>query len=487
MNTYTRLFGALASLMLLAGTPAALATDTDGDGEVDIEDNCIDVANPNQRDTDGDLYGNLCDADLNNDQVVNVVDLGLFRSRFFSDDADADFNGDGVVNVLDLGIMRQQFFAAPGPSGAAIADTDLQYTRVGTVSFNNGLSLRQTDGDPSRWYVLERAGRFISFDTNGSASSLKTVMTVPNVDTTFEGGALSFDFHPDFSSNGYVYVYYTAGSSIASLESRISRFTTSVDASDGLITADASSEVIVYRTNQPFSNHNGGDLHFGPDGFLYLSLGDGGSGGDPQNHGQRRETPLGAMLRIDVDVSATDFDNGVRYYIPATNPFASSSSCSTGLCPEIFAYGLRNPYRFNFDSENGDIWLGDVGQNAREEISLIVNGGNFGWRCREGELPFNSSGCGPASDYIEPVYTYPTGASRSVVGGVVYRGNLMPELDGMYFFSDVFSGRLWGIYRGDYAGQFFDSSLNIGSFAEGLDGEIYITSFSGLYRLEQSP
>ena len=480
--------GFCATLFALAAT--ANATDTDGDGLVDIADNCIETANADQRDTDGDDFGNACDADLNNDDVVNVVDLGLLRARFFTADADADFNGDGVVNVVDLGIMRQQFFAAPGPSGVALANTPLQVTRVlASTPFSSALAMRQTPADPDRWYVLERSGRIVSVAKDGSSTTAKQVMVVPGVDTEFEGGALGFDFHPDFANNGYFYVSYTIDGPTFSIPliSRISRYQTSVDGSDGLLIADPASEVVIYELNQPFANHNGGNLLFGPDGFLYLGLGDGGSGGDPQNHGQRLETPLGAMLRIDVDVSAADFTSGIRYYIPDSNPFSASADCGTGTCPEIFAWGLRNPWRFSFDRETGDLWVGDVGQDAREEISLVTVGGNYGWRCREGSIAFNGINCGPATEYIEPVHDYAHTLGFSVTGGYVYRGSAIPGFQGMYVFSDVFSGRFWGIYRGDFAGQFFDTSLNIVSFAEDLDGELYVLSGSQVYRLDLAP
>ncbi|MEO1576072.1 MAG: PQQ-dependent sugar dehydrogenase, partial [Pseudomonadota bacterium] len=379
---------------------------------------------------------------------------------------------------------------APGPSGVALTNTPLQFTQVfSSTPFNSALAMRQAPNDPDRWYFLERNGRILSVAADGSSTSSKQVMIVPDVDTEFEGGALGFDFHPDFANNGYLYVSYTAdGPTFAvPLITRIARYETSIDPVDGLLIGDAASEEIIYALNQPFANHNGGNMLFGLDGYLYLGLGDGGSGGDPQNHGQRLETMLGAILRIDVDVSQADFDAGVRYYIPPDNPFADSEGCTTGTCPEIFAWGMRNPWRFSFDRETGDLWVGDVGQDAREEISLVVNGGNYGWRCREGAIAFNTSGCGPASDYIEPVHDYAHSLGFSVTGGYVYRGSAIPGFQGMYVFSDVFSGRVWGIYRGDFAGQFFDSPFNVVSFGEGLDGELYVLAGANVYRLELAP
>ncbi|MFK7888693.1 MAG: PQQ-dependent sugar dehydrogenase [Gammaproteobacteria bacterium] len=481
----------LAASFALACTNAS-ATDTDRDGLVDIEDNCIAVANPDQRDSDGDLFGNACDADLNNDGTVNVIDLGLLRKRFFSSHADADLNGDGVVNVVDLGIMRSGFFSSPGPSGTRIAATPLQITRVyDDLQITLPLSMRQAPNDPGRWYMLERNGRMVSFEKDDNVSALKVVTDITGIDTGGEGGALGFDFHPDFANNGYVYVSYTAFGPDPSIEavSTVSRLVLTQDPVDGLLITDFGDEEIVLEVNQPFGNHNGGNLLFGPEGYLYLGLGDGGSGGDPQNHAQRTETLLGAMLRIDVDVSVTDFDNGIRYYIPPDNPFAASPGCGVEAdCPEIFAYGLRNPWRYSFDRVTGDLWVGDVGQMEREEINLLSAGGNYGWRCREGSLPFNETqGCPMLSAFTAPVHEYDHTAGFSVTGGYVYRGSQIPQIDGMYIFADYGNGSFRGIYNGDYAGELFDTNERVSSFAEDVSGEIYVMAQSKIFRLEPHP
>ncbi len=481
----------VAAVALLWAAQGALALDTDGDGTVDAQDNCINDANPAQTDSNGDNFGNACDADLNDDGVVNVVDLGILRLRFFTDDADADFNLDGVVNVVDLGIMRSRFFEPPGPSGVAIANTPLQLTRVYSgLGFSSPLAMRMIPGDDSRWYVLERGGRLRSFEAVDSVGTLKQLMITPGVDTNFEGGALGLDFHPDFANNGYIYISFTTeGPNFTiPLTSRISRFETSIDPVDGLLIADPLSEEVILAVDQPFANHNGGNLLFGPDGYLYLGLGDGGSGGDPSNHGQRTETLLGAMLRIDVDVTAEDFENGVRYYIPEGNPFSANADCAAGACPEIFAYGLRNPWRFSFDRETGDLWAGDVGQSAREEVDIVRVGGNYGWRCREGFIAFSTSaGCPPLDEMIDPVHDYNHGLGFSITGGYVYRGDDIPGFQGMYVYTDYGSARYWGIYRGDFAGELFDTTGSPVSFAEHLDGELYVLSSSQIFRLELAP
>ena len=482
-----------AAILVLFATAGVHATDSDGDGTIDVQDNCINVANPAQIDSDNDNFGNACDADLNNDGVVNAGDLGILRARFFSTDPNADFNGDGVVNAIDLGVMSDGFFQPPGPSGVAIANTPLALTQVYSgAGLSSPLAMHQIEGEPGRWYVLERGGRLSSFEAVDNVATRKTVMNVPGVDTFFEGGALGFDFDPEFATNGYLYVSYTAeGPNFQTpLISRVSRFDTSIDPSDGLLIADPFSEVIMLSVNQPYGNHNGGNLLFGPDDLLYFGLGDGGSGGDPANNGQRTETLLGAMLRIDIHVSSEDFDSGVRYYIPDGNPFSSSTGCASGNgCPEIFAYGLRNPWRFSFDRLTRELWVGDVGQSAREEIDLLVAGGNYGWRCREGDLPYSSSmGCPPLNELIAPVHDYShTSGTNSITGGYVYRGSQIPGFQGMYVFSDYGRGEIWGIYNGDYAGELLSTSLNPVSFAEALDGEIYLMSNSQIYRLELAP
>lgn len=486
----------VAATLCAITAPAALSLDSDGDGLVDAQDNCAEHANPDQRDTDGDFFGNRCDADLNNDGLTNVLDLGLLRGRFFSADPDADLNGDGTVNVVDLGVFRELFFAPPGPSGPAVANTPLQLTPVfAQAGVDNALSMRQAPNDPDRWYALERAGRLVSFADDDAVTTLKVVMTVPGVDTEFEGGALGFDFHPDFATNGHVYVSYTTDGPDFStpLISRVSRFTMSPDPRDGLLIANPASEVIVLSVDQPYANHNGGNVLFGPDGFLYLGLGDGGSSNDPGDHGQRTETLLGAMLRLDVDVSAPDFAAGTRYYIPPTNPFAAESACGAGAgCPEIFAWGLRNPWRFSFDRLTGELWAGDVGQNQREEIDIVTAGANYGWRCREGDLAYiGGPNCPPESEMTDPVHDYPRSDGYSVTGGYVYRGSQIPGFAGMYVFADYGSGRFWGIYRGDYAGPLLSTNASPVSFAESLDGELYVLSSSffgsAIYRLDYAP
>ena len=222
--------------------------------------------------------------------------------------------------------------------------------------------------------------------------------------------------------------------------------------------------------DQPFANHNGGQVGFGPDGFLYIGFGDGGAGGDPRGNGQNTNTLLGAMLRIDVN-------RGDPYAIPPDNPFAAG-----GGRPEISAWGLRNPWRWSFDAATGELWAGDVGQNQVEEIDIIVKGGNYGWNMREGSSPFRG-GRRPGADLIGPVAEYSHSFGCSVTGGYVYRGTEIPALAGTYVFGDYCSGRLWGLAPDGSGGRamapLLREDINPSSFGEALDGRLFVVDLGG--------
>ncbi|MDX1984707.1 MAG: PQQ-dependent sugar dehydrogenase [Bryobacteraceae bacterium] len=291
-----------------------------------------------------------------------------------------------------------------------------------------------------------------------------------------ECGLLGLAFPPGFEGKRYFYVNYTNPNCT---ESVIARYRLSGDD-----VADTNSEEVILRQAQPFTNHNGGQLQFGPDGYLYIGLGDGGSGGDPRNSGQTRDVWLGKMLRIDTE-------SGVQpYAVPASNPFVADSRYR----PEIWALGLRNPWRFSFDRETGDLWIADVGQNRAEEINfqsaLSTGGENYGWRLMEGMSCFNpSSNCDRAGLTL-PVHEYTRGQGDvSVTGGYVYRGARWPSLRGTYIYGDYASGRIWGIRRD--GGLFnnrllIDSDFAVSTFGEGEDGEIYVADHGGgkLHRIE---
>ncbi len=329
----------------------------------------------------------------------------------------------------------------------------------------------QNCGD-ERLFVVERVGRIKVFANNPSTNSFKTFLDITDrVSSGGEMGLLGLAFHPDYAQNGYLYVNYTVSSPTRA--TRISRFkiTTNPDS------ADKNSELILLTYNQPYSNHNGGQVTFGPDGYLYIAAGDGGSGGDPQNNGQNKSVLLGKILRIDVDTTA-----GTQLYgIPSDNPFANNTQ---GWREEIFSYGMRNPWRFSFDYETGKIWCGDVGQSAREEIDIIINGGNYGWRCYEGNLTYNTSGCGAASDYIFPVFDYPRTEGYSVTGGFVYRGPGVPELWGKYIYGDYGSTHIWslaydGINPAVNTKIINNSGIAISSFGVDKYNELYLADLSG--------
>lgn len=248
-------------------------------------------------------------------------------------------------------------------------------------------------------------------------------------------------------------------------------------------------EQVILTVDQDFNNHNGGDIAFGPDGYLYLGLGDGGSGGDPRGRAQDTTRLLGSMLRIEVlDVPWP----APAYRIPPDNPFSDHPPCGPGAnaqaCPEIYAWGLRNPWRWSFDAASGRLWAGDVGQNAWEEVDIVERGGNYGWNCREGSHPFEPANC-LAGGLVEPVAEYGRPLGHSVTGGYVYRGSAMPALVGRYVFGDFGSGRLWAL-RGDDSGRYRREELlatpyNIVSFAQDEQGELYLAHFGGeLLRLE---
>lgn len=304
-------------------------------------------------------------------------------------------------------------------------------------------------------------------------------LTARVYDTGNEQGLLGLAFHPNYANNGYFYVNYTDNNQ----NTQISRF--SVSANDPNV-ADPNSEVMILNITQPYSNHNGGCIQFGPDGYLYIGMGDGGSGGDPGNRAQNRTNLLGKILKIDID-------NGTPYGIPPTNPFVNDPATAD----EIWAVGIRNPWEFSFDRSTHDLWIGDVGQNNWEEIDFQAaaspGGENYGWRCYEGiNHVYNNAGCGPAANYVAPVWEYSHAGLQcaSVSGGYVYRGTMQPRLDGYYFYAEYCDGRLWalrnnnGTYANNLAGTF--GTYNLVSFAEDVDGEMFVMGHTTgiIYRLQ---
>ncbi len=283
-----------------------------------------------------------------------------------------------------------------------------------------------------------------------------------------EAGLLGMTFDPDFASNGLVYLSYTRGAPLTSVLSRFSSH-------DGGLSLDAASEEVLLEVPQPYGNHNGGQIAFGPDGYLYFGLGDVGAGGDPHGNGQNTETLLGAMLRLDVGGPSP-------YTIPPDNPFAGG-----GGRPEIYAYGLRNPWRWSFDRQTGVLWVGDVGQDEWEEIDLVAAGDNLGWNLWEGSHCFTPSAC-RSEGVVMPVAEYSHEFGCSVTGGYVYHGKAIPGLYGHYLYGDFCSGRIWELDSGNIqVGPriLLLSGKRIASFAEDRDGELYLLDYAsgGIFRL----
>lgn len=326
-------------------------------------------------------------------------------------------------------------------------------------------NLIQSPDDNTVWYALRQSGIVVRFPNQPSANTITTVLNIEDrVDfNDSETGLLGIAFHPQFASNRYVYFYYMGRNQSNGLESRVARYRFLANGN-----IDKNSEFILLRFDQPFSNHNGGQLAFGKDGFLYISTGDGGSGGDPQQNGQNKNNLLGKILRIDVDSSSAE----KNYGIPGDNPFASGDGS-----PEIWAYGLRNPWRFSFDKETGELWAGDVGQGAWEEVNVITRGGNYGWGDMEGDTCYSGRPNCSTTNKIRPVLSisHNTGVC-SVIGGFVYRGSQYPAAYGKYFYTDFCINTMQSITRtGENVNVASHGNVpvDIVSFAQDNQGELY--------------
>lgn len=372
------------------------------------------------------------------------------------------------LSLLLIILLSSQVFAGVRP--------DI-YTEVFSSGYSSPVAVRN-DGVNSMLYIVQRNGAVYIADSAGIKQATPFLDISGRVLSGGEQGLLGLAFHPSFRENRLFVVNYTRRNDGATV---ISTFRVS---QNNPLQADAASEKIILTIPQPYSNHNGGDIHFGADGYLYIGTGDGGSGGDPQNYAQNPQSLLGKMLRIHLDTDSS-------YIIPQDNPFAESNTHRK----EIWATGLRNPWRFSFDRLNDDLWIADVGQSAREEVNLAVSprrgGENYGWRCYEGELGYNTSGCGQASEYTAPVFTYNrtnTAGGQSITGGYVYRGSRFPDLYGYYVCADYISRNFWLIKP---AGEEHPEVIlknnvqaSVTGFGEDIHGEIYLASFDGqIYRL----
>ena len=392
-----------------------------------------------------------------------------------------------AIGLLALAIVGGCGGDGDGATMPPPQPTGIQVTRVyPALTFTNPVLAVQPPGDDARWFVVEQAGRVLAFDNLATVTATSEFIDITaRVQDGGERGLLGMAFDPLFASNGRVFLHYTRDN--GQLQSVLAAYTSA----DAGATLDPASESILLTVDQPFDNHNGGHLAFGPDGMLYMALGDGGSGGDPQDNAQNTRTLLGKLLRIDVS-------SGTDYAIPTDNRWADNLPCTNGVsadaaeCPEIHAYGLRNPWRFSFDGSTGELWVGDVGQDDWEEVDRIVAGGNYGWRFREGAHCFNPpSGCPTENNgdvLVDPDAEYDHGLGSSVTGGYVYRGTNIGSLLGRYVFGDFGSGRIFSHTpgSGDLAPEeLLDTTLSISSFALGEDGEIYVVDYQGgLYRID---
>ncbi|MCU0470724.1 MAG: PQQ-dependent sugar dehydrogenase [Arcicella sp.] len=318
-----------------------------------------------------------------------------------------------------------------------------------------------------RIFIPLKGGNILVYDKNFNA--LGTFLSLIGIQTDGEQGLLSMCFHPQYKTNGFFFVFYANGGG----DLEVARY--KVDENNPNVANSASKKIVITIPHPTFTNHNGGTLRFGKDGFLYLSTGDGGGGGDPNNNAQNTGSLLGKMLRINVNSS----ENPPFYSIPAGNPYGN----------EIASVGLRNPFRWNFDRLTGDMWIGDVGQSAREEFthSLVDSlvGVNYGWRCYEGNVPYNTGGCGNVNNYKFPVVAYPNTGTASAVGGTVYRGETYLSLKGYYLGVDFYTTQLFKIkYNSANKTYSINSSQNISQsfltdFGETEDGEMYATFLFG--------
>ena len=362
------------------------------------------------------------------------------------------------------------------PTQVSQGDTNFSFTQAfpNLPAISGLLGLFQAPGDNNHWYALIRNGLILRFSTDTNASTTDTFFDLSaSVRTSFEMGMLGLAFHPQFATNGEFFISYNNNNN----ESVISRFTFS-----GALPVATNTEEIILTVAQPAQNHNGGNIGFGPDGYLYIGFGDGGGSNDQYGHGQNTQTLLGNLLRINIDA-----DTG--YTIPSDNPFVGNAN----FLPEIYAYGLRNPWRWSFDSQNGSLWLADVGQGKYEEVNIVNPGDNLGWPIMEGNNCFGSNACS-SEGLALPITEYDhSGGACSITGGFVYRGN-DNDISGHYFYADYCTG---DIYRTWHDGTEYQSEIigpshtNIAAFGQGHSGEVYALAVSAsagnnIFKIEQT-
>jgi uncharacterized repeat protein (TIGR01451 family) len=351
----------------------------------------------------------------------------------------------------------------------ALPDIQITINDVVATGLSMPVQVNHAGDGSGRLFIVEQTGK-IRIVKNGVVLSTPFLDLSGLISCCGERGLLGLAFHPNYESNGYFYVDYTRGSDGATVIARYKVSTANPDV------ANSSSAMQILTIAQPYSNHNGGQLLFGPDGYLYIGMGDGGSGGDPLNNAQNINTLLGAMLRLNVD-------GGSPYAIPSSNPYVGKPGLD-----ELWAIGLRNPWRFSFDRGTGDLYIGDVGQNLWEEIDFqksgTLGGRNFGWRCKEGTHDYNFSGSCLTAQLTDPIAEYSHTVGHAVTGGFVYRGSLYQALVGRYFYADYVDGQIWSLYKTGTNPTTFSApelelstGFNISAFGEDENGELYVVNY----------
>ncbi len=399
-----------------------------------------------------------------------------------------------AVAVLSIAVVACTVLCDLQPAAAEDVPLPVGVERAfPNVIFDRPIVVTHANDGTNRVFVAEQEGIIKVMPNDQDVEDATVFLDIDErcvyKDNQNEEGLLGFAFHPKFKENGQLFVYYTTAS--AEHTSVISRFTVSQENPN---VVDAASEEEIMRIPQPYWNHNGGTICFGPDGYLYVALGDGGSGNDPEGNGQNLTTVLGAILRIDVDKKA----DGRNYAIPADNPFIGQTVPGRGgrklpVREEIYAYGLRNVWRMAFDRVDGTLWAADVGQNLWEEINVIEKGGNYGWNVREAKHWFRPDGNDQdRTDLIDPVWEYHHSIGKSITGGCVYRGSRVPQLVGKYVYADYVTGLLWALDYDKLSGKVVNYSLTgekqpVMTFGDDEAGDVYFTTtFGMLYRFKSA-
>ncbi|MSU80189.1 MAG: hypothetical protein EXS16_19115 [Gemmataceae bacterium] len=382
----------------------------------------------------------------------------------------------GTLTAIPAKVPGEVLDLSPLPLKTVVAFPDLKYTGwsaetpQGKLMPQRPIALTHAGDGSNRIFLATQHGVIHAFANDPKVKTTEIFLDIEKKvvyeDKQNEEGLLGLAFHPNYKKNGEFFVLYTIKG--VKQTNVLSRFKVSKDNPNK---ADPASEEELLRITRPYWNHDGGTICFGPDGYLYMAVGDGGAANDPHRNGQNLKTMLGKVLRLDVDRK----DAGKAYAIPKDNPFVGDDKA----LPEIYAYGFRNIWRMAFDRKTGQLWAGDVGQNLYEEINIVKKGGNYGWSIREGLHPFSIDGVGPRKDLIEPIWEYHHDIGKSITGGLVYRGKALPELDGMYVYADYITGSIWALKYDDaqqrvVANRRIQGASNIIlSFGDDEQGEAY--------------